>query len=254
MPPKKIVKQPEPLESTADSTYQQIEEVNSDRPLSIKKPTSFVKFSANDSDRLQLAQAINNITLSGNTFVKAVESLSAFSQERLSELDMQIDSKKREYEQMNSHLENEFKNNQIETKQRLNEFKIKACEELVKDYNMQVIKNEDLYKLKSDLTVLQKELSEVNKSFDDKLRNDVEKEKQFYTSKLQQETSTLTLNHKAQIAELSAQCAQQKKEIEMLNRTIENLKHEVAEQRTLTKEVAIASSKAQITQQIGREK
>jgi len=245
MPPKKIVK-------SSDSS-DQVSVPSTPVELSSKKPSTLVKFSTNDSDRLQLAQAINNITLSGDTFVRAIETLSSFSQERLSELDMQIESKKREYEQLHSQLENNFKNNQIETQQRLNEFKVKACEEIVKDFNMQVIKNDDFYRLKNELSSVQKELNDVNKMFDERLTKDVEREKQLYITKLQQETTTLTLNHKAQMAEITAQCAQQKKEIDMLNKTIENLKHEVAEQRNLTKEVAIASSKAQITQQIGRQ-
>jgi hypothetical protein len=51
---------------------------------------------------------------------------------------------------------------------------------------------------------------------------------------------------------MKAQFNQQNKEIEMLNRTIETLKHEIAEQRLLTKEIAQAGSKSQITQTIGK--
>jgi hypothetical protein len=254
MPPKKAVKTFESSEQPSlNNSSVLLSPTIPSIEMPYKKPSTLVKFSTNDSDRLQLAQAINNITLSGDTFVRAIETLSSFSQERLSDLDMQIESKKREYEHMNTQLENNFKNNQIETQQRLNEFKVKACEEIAKEYNMQVIRNEDYYKLKNDLSNVQKELNDINKTFDDRLFKDVEKERQLYLSKLQQESTTLTLNHKAQMAEITAQCAQQKKEIEMLNKTIENLKHEVAEQRNLTKEVAIASSKAQITQQIGRQ-
>ena len=233
MPPKKIVKQTESFEQlttqpvtptlTLTPTHTH---THTPTPVDMsKKPSTLVKFSTNDSDRLQLAQAINNITLSGDTFARAIDTLSSFSQERLSELDMQIETKKREYEHMTNQLENNFKNNQIETQQRLNEFKVKACDELAKDFNMQVIKNDDFYKLKNELSSVQKELNEVNKTFDERLSKDVEKEKQLYTLKLQQETTTLSLNHKAQMAEITAQCAQQKKEIDMLNKTIDNLKH-----------------------------
>ena len=60
-----------------------------------------------------------------------------------------------------------------------------------------------------------------------------------------------SLSHKAEIASLSAQVEQQVKEIAVLKETISNLKHEIAEQRSLTKEVAIASSKSSIQQSFG---
>ena len=47
---------------------------------------------------------------------------------------------------------------------------------------------------------------------------------------------------------MKAQFNQQNKEIEMLNRTIETLKQEITEQRLLTKEIAQAGAKSQITQ------
>jgi dynactin complex subunit len=59
---------------------------------------------------------------------------------------------------------------------------------------------------------------------------------------------TKDLNHKAETAELIAQNKQQLKEIEFLNKLIANLTNEVSEQRNLTKEIAKASSKAQINQ------
>lgn len=219
-----------------------------------KKPTSMVSFSSADSNRLQLAQAINNITIAGNTFSRSIDILNNFSQEKLAELDIQIESKNRQYQDLNAQLENEFKNNQISTMHHLNEFKLKACEDVAKEFNMQVIRNEDFHKLKAELGSSQKELADLNKSFADRLKDEVARVTSHYNDQLVRETSTLTLTHKAQIAELSAQTQQQKKEIEILNRTIENMKHEIAEQRNLTKEVAIAGSKAQIMQQIGKEK
>lgn len=66
------------------------------------------------------------------------------------------------------------------------------------------------------------------------------------------EIKTMELTHKANNAQLVAQVEQQKKEISVLNSTIENLKNEIKEQRELTKQVAMASSKSQITQTIGK--
>lgn len=54
------------------------------------------------------------------------------------------------------------------------------------------------------------------------------------------------LTHKDEIAELGASVKQQEKEIINLNETIHNLRHELSEQRKLTKEVAEAGKQAPI--------
>jgi hypothetical protein len=248
MPPKKLVKH----EAIADVSDVQVLSVQHSMPKKSATPSS-VKFSTNDSDRLQLAQAINNLTIKGDQFISALENLKQLDHERLTELDLQISAKKTEYQDLNLHLENEFKNNQIETNQKLNEFKIKACQEIASEHNMTVIKKEDYNKLQSDISVLHNELGEFKATFESKLHSELEKEKTYYVNKLKHEMSTLDLTHKAQCAELKAQCDQQKREIDILNKTIDNLKHEIAEQRNLTKEVAIAGSRAQITQKIGKD-
>ena len=118
---------------------------------------------------------------------------------------------------------------------------------------MMLIKKDDYTKLITDVSTINNELDNFKQTFEDKLSSQLEKERQHYNSKLQSEIATRDLTHKAQSAELKAQCDQQKKEIEVLNKAIENFKHEIAEQRNLTKEVAIAGSRAQITQKIGKD-
>ena len=104
------------------------------------------------------------------------------------------------------------------------------------------------------MTKAVQDFNELKKTFDkqsDSVRADELKK---YQVLLKNETSTmdLDLTHKANNATLQTQVEQQKKEILVLQQTIEGMKAEIREQRELTKEVAQASSKAQITQSIGK--
>ena len=63
---------------------------------------------------------------------------------------------------------------------------------------------------------------------------------------------TKELEHKAEVAELSAQVKQKTLEIESLHKEIDNLRSEVASQRKLTQAVAEASKAPPITQSFGK--
>lgn len=254
MPPKKKAVVNQNLsESDSESVVAPIvKSTPSVKPVSTVKSMSTVKFSANDSDRLQLAQAINNFTIKGEQFITALDTLSHFGKERLTELDLNIESKKREFNDLSQQLENDFKKQQIETNQRLNEFRLKACEDIASDYQMLVVKKEAWNKQQETINNLTRELEQMKSKWNDEIETAVEKERTVQELRAQQQVTRLELTHKANVAELTAEVTQQKKEIVVLTNTIDNLKDEIAQQRQLTKEVAIASSKSQITQTIGK--
>lgn len=293
MPPKRKVQSEQTSAPVQDDINSDIS--NEDTTVT-RKPTVLVKYSQNDPDRIQLAQAINNLTIKSEQFMEALKSFDVFK-ENITQLDIQIDTKKKEfkevieniennyktktknleaeyaemhkqlqtkYQDLNKKLETEFvdknkqlnndhKNNQIEVKQKLSEYKIKACDDIAKEFNMILIKNEDHKMLLNNVQKANQELDEIKKSLNDQCAAIKSEERSRYQAILKSELSTLELNHKANVAELKAQVEQQKKEIDVLQKTIDNLKHEIAEQRTLTKEVAIASSKSQINQKFGKE-
>ena len=68
---------------------------------------------------------------------------------------------------------------------------------------------------------------------------------------MENENKMMNLKSDVKNADLKAQVEQQMKEIAVLKEQITNMKHELSEQRTLTKEVAQASSKGQISQNFG---
>ncbi len=165
-----------------------------------------------------------------------------------------LTSKKLEadHEDKTRKLTNDFKNSQIETKQRLAEYKLKACEELAKENSMVIIKSDDLTVLQQSVIKTNGELDTLRKAYDKDIDKVRQEEKTKYTNQLDNEKKILQLNANVTNAEMKAQIDQQVKEIQVLKSQIENLKHELSEQRSLTKEVAQASAKAQITQSFAK--
>jgi hypothetical protein len=303
MPPKKSVAKK--VEDIVEQTYELDESPEEPEPVVVKKtakasaPTTQPMYlstsSSKDSDRIQLIQAINNFTLKGEQLMESMRSFDTF-REQIAKLDIQINAKKSEYEEIGQSLEqthmsklkkleseytdrskvlasshadaskkleleyedksrklsNDFKNSQIETKQKLAEYKLKACEDLAKENGMVLIKSDDLVGLQQNVTKTNGELDTLKKAYDkdmDKIRSE---EKAKYTAQLDNEKKILQLNSNLTNAEMKAQVDQQVKEIQVLKQQIESLKHELAEQRLLTKEVAQASAKAQITQSFAK--
>jgi hypothetical protein len=203
-----------------------------------------VKLNPNDSDRLQLAQSINNLVLRGDSFLSAMEELNTFSKERLVDLDLKIEAKKQEFQDLTVSLENQFKDVEIKLKQNLQENKLVAVKDVLSGLNMMYIETAEHQRLVNELDTLRNTSAT-------QLQQAVGAEKANGVAALEQAISNKELAHKAHIASLTAQVEQQVKEISVLRETISNLKHEIAEQRSLTKEVAIASSKSQIQQSFG---
>ena len=166
-----------------------------------------------------------------------------------------IDSNKKledDYTDKQRLLANEYKNEQIFIKQKLNEFKQKACEDFLKDISMSMIKSDEYSSLQLLVSKTNSELSELKKSFDkecDKIRND---EKNKYELLLDNDRKMLKLTGDLSNADMKAKVEQQTKEIAVLKEQIISMKHELSEQRALTKDVALASSKSQISQSFGK--
>jgi hypothetical protein len=241
MPPKKSTATP-----SSESSAFSVESTSSKKPAATPKSSSntTVKFNPNDSDRLQLAQSINNLVLRGESFIAAMTELDTFSKERLVELDLKIEAKKQEYQDLTINLENQFKDVEIKLKQNLQENKLVAVKNVLTALDMMYIET-------AEHTRIVTELENIKATMNTQLSQAIATEKAHGDAALKQALHNQTLAHKAEIASLTAQVDQQVKEINVLRETISNLKHEIAEQRSLTKEVAIASSKSQIQQSFG---
>ena len=214
-----------------------------------------VKPTAGDSDRLQFALAINNLTARSEALVAALQEIQTFDRDRIQTIEMKLEAKKKEYadmtqtlstqyEQAQKQLENEYIDAKIKCNQDIREHGLVAANNLLATMNMTSISVDKLNGMVNELsTIKDAHATTLKKELDDSHHQ--------AKQELSRQISALQLEHKATVASLQAQVEQQVKEIRVLNDTISGLKHELAEQRTLTKEVAQASSKSQISQNFG---
>jgi len=149
-------------------------------------------------------------------------------------------------------LINTYEDSTIDMKRKIAEDKTKQCELYAKELKMKFVKEEEHKSLLDQVQKAVQEYTELKKSFEKQCDAVRAEEVKKYNAQIKSETTTIELTHKANTATLQAQVEQQKKEIQVLQQTIDNLKSELREQRELTKEVAQASSRAQITQTIGK--
>lgn len=312
MPPKRVIKAKKEVEvEPVVSSSSDSESVENTPPKSVlttntrtvtRKPVALVKFNSSDasksgvlSDRLQLAQAINNLVFKGDAFTTALEQINEMTTERLTELDLQIESKQQEYESLIQKIENEhttrvnslqqefcglekelntnyennkkdlqrtydnqvkefelnLKNSQIETNQKLREHKLKACASMASENGMLLVEKTDNEKLIAEKNAFATELKQLKDKFDATVKAEVGSEKGKFQAQLQQEKITMELTYKMQTADVNAQVTQLQKEINVLNNMIASLKEEIAQQRSLTKEVANSASRSAINQSFG---
>lgn len=157
-----------------------------------------------------------------------------------------------EYADKKKILSNTYEDAQLDMKRKIAEDKAKQCEVYAKELKMKFIKEDEHKSLLDQVLKAVQDYNDLKKSFDKQCEAVKTEEFKKFQAQIKNETATLELTHKANNATLQAQVEQQKKEIQVLHQTIENLKEELRQQRELTKEVAQASSRAQITQTIGK--
>ena len=129
----------------------------------------------------------------------------------------------------------------VKMKQNLQERKLEGAKEVLAGLHMTAIDTSEHTRVVTELELLKTTAAQ-------QLQAAVEVEKNLGKAALAQAQHNLQLQHKAESASWVAQVEQQVKEIGVLKETISNLKHEIAEQRALTKDVAVASSKSGIQQ------
>ena len=83
-----------------------------EKNYTISKPSIYLSngnLKASDSDRIHLAQAINNFTLKSEQLLQEMKNFETFK-ESIVKLDILIETKKQEYKEMNDTLEQTHKN------------------------------------------------------------------------------------------------------------------------------------------------
>ena len=195
--------------------------------------------------KLTLAKSINAIVTKQDAFTKAVDALNSFKEETLNELALQIEAKQSELEELEKQFKVKQKDGEIEVSQRIKEFGYDEAVKIIQENGQIVVLEEEYEGLKNANQDLRLKLEADL----DKIR---EEEKASHKRALSAALSNMELKHKAETAVLTATADQKEREVEHLNNTIISMKQEINEQRTLTKEVAMAGAKGAVTQTFGK--
>lgn len=206
--------------------------------------SSSIKDSSNSLN--EFSKAILTLANKQEAFVKSVELVNQFTEDLRTDLRTDIQSKWIESENLKKSVEIERKNLQIETEQQLKEFKYKAAISILENREEVAIGILDLQELRLKIKKMEDE-------FTDKVLEKVAVVKATAKRVMESSLDSLTLKHTAETAFLRAKVQQQEISIQNLVENISNLKEEVAAQRQLTKEVAMAGKTGAISQYMGKQ-
>ena len=157
-----------------------------------------------------------------------------------------------EFEDSRKSITNTLEDSKIDTKRKVMEDKNKYCKMYAEELKMMYIRDDEYNTLNNKIAKAVKDHEDLYKTFDKQCDVFKADEVRRHNTILKSERDTLDLTHKATNATLVAQLEQQKNEIVSLNTLLAGMKHELSEQRELTKEIAKSASKAQINQTLGK--
>jgi len=197
-------------------------------------------------ERKQLSKAIESLVSKQEAFAKAITALENFKKEALYDLDLEIENKKTDLDALTKQHDNAVIDGRIKVDQELKQYEYDAAVQILAKDNLVPVEKDEIDELKQQLTTL-KETSEAQ------LKKEVAIERNKGDSALKAALETASLKHQAEHASLQAQVEQRTHEIEVMARTIKNLQVELAAQRELTKDVAMASKQGAIQQTFGKQ-
>lgn len=210
----------------------------------------------------KMTKTLEKLTKDQDEFNVNFAALSNYTEEEVSEMDYKLRGKNEEcynylhelqkkYTEKQFTLENEFNQRtyDLETKYKQleqeleTEYTNKSIHEMsscLQKYNRSVIETFKYNELLNELELLRTKLDDLKKELETQMHKEL-------TARLQ----TAKLQHQVETSNMTAQIENQKREIEVLNDTIQTLKSEVQAQRELTHSVANAGQK-QLTQNFGK--
>lgn len=212
--------------------------------LSATPVSNSVKDTSNSLN--EFSKAILLLSNKQEAFVKSVEVVNQFVADIRSDLRTDIQAKWLESENLKTSVANERKNLEIETEQNIKQFKYKAAVEIL-------TARDEVPIMKSELQQLRDELARTQKDIESRIETALTMEKDRSKRAVESAVNQCRLKHAAESAELRAKVDQQTVSNKNLLENIVNLKEEVAAQRQLTKEVAMAGKQGAISQYMGKQ-
>ena len=198
-----------------------------------------------DSDTLAFAKSINKLIQKQEDFQKMIDELNTFKVETLTNIQLEFDSKRKELDALNKEYDTLKKDLQIKADQEFKEYGYVKAVEILEE-NDEIAVNEVEY------NELQTSIETIKEEMEEETTKQIKDEKINASKELAMVKKTMQLEHKAEIAMLSATVDQLTKERQTFESTIDSLKSEIAAQRDLTRQVAEASKQGAISQQFGK--
>ena len=197
------------------------------------------------TERKQLTKAVEALTSKQDAFIKAVTAMEEFKKEALSSLDTDIQYKKEELEELEKKYNNKLIDGQTEVDQALKKYEYSEAVKILEKHGEVAFDKDEVENLKQ-------QVSDMKTSHEAEIKKLMAIEKDKATKTLESELEKKDLKHAALNAEMKAQIDQRTHEIEMFKETIANLQKDLSAQRELTKDVALASKQAPISQSFGK--
>lgn len=196
-------------------------------------------------ERKELTKQIESLVSKQDAFTKAVQGLENFKKECITDLDTDIELKKKELEELAKKYENDVIDGKTRTDQTLKKYEYEEAVKILEKHGEVPSFKEDIENYKNTIVQLKIE-------HEAGIKKVIDEEKKNSDSALKAVINNSTLKNAADNAELKARANQLENQVVMLNGTITNLQNELKCQRELTKDVAMAGKQGAIQQTFGK--
>lgn len=190
-----------------------------------------------NDDSLAIAKAIQVLAKHKESFAAAVHNCENLEADILGDLEMRINNKKKELADLEVQFEQDKKNRTVELDIELREHGYSSAISIIDKHNELAVSKVLYEKQQSELETLREGNKEQLEAAI-KLTKDAAAQSHAMTKR------TLELEKKAEMANMEAQLNTSKAQIDLLEKTIESLKQDLADQRDLTRSVAESASKS----------
>lgn len=198
--------------------------------MATKKRKSPDSSCADGNDLVPLIKAVIGLKKQQEGFGKSVDTLKETLDGYFENLELQIQSKQRERDDIEEETNRQLKSRRIAVDQDVKEHGYKAAQAILTE-------REEVSISSAELASLHKSIMESNQEMADAIKQEKKKAEKSVAMQLRNKELEFT----AAQAEIQAALKQKDKEIEVLMRTIKDLKSDLEKQRMLTQAVAESS-------------
>ena len=188
---------------------------------------------------LAFTKAIQGVSKSQESFEKAVEGLNSLISETFSELELKLNAKQKEVNDLEEKYTYDERSKKLEVDLNVKEHGYDAAVKILEERGEVPVASITYDELK-------RMYEELKTSRDTEVKEAVEREQERNNHHVAVLKETLELKNQAEVAKVQAQLEAQVMQIKVLETTIDRCTKDLDEQRKLTKDVAMASANKQM--------